>query len=105
MLRIAPMVLAVVVAADQPATDPATALMQYGAIGVLLGFFVWWSRTDKVASDARWAQTNDKLFEMQKAQTDALNESKDAIREQTRVITDLNAAMRDRPCMVPEKRR
>jgi hypothetical protein len=101
----APMALAIVVAAEPAAPDLPTALIQYGAIGILLGFFVWWSRSDKVASDRRWAEVNEKMFSMQERQIEALNYSADASKEQTRVMEELNAAMRDRPCMLPEKRR
>ena len=105
MLRATPMALAVVVAAEPMPTDLATALVQYGAIGILLGFFVWWSRADKVKSDQRWSDVNDKMFNMQARQIDALNEATTAAREQTRVITKLDETLRERPCLLPEKRR
>jgi hypothetical protein len=93
------MALAVVVAAESTPTDTATALAQYGAIGILLGFFVWWSRKDKESADARWADVNQKMFNMQERQITALNESADANREQVAAVRDLSESLKRRPCL------
>jgi hypothetical protein len=99
------MVLAVVLAAEQVPIDLPTSLIQYGAIGILLGFFVWWSRKDKEQSDTRWAEVNKQMFEMQERQIDAMNASSDAAREQVRIVSELNQTLRERPCLKKENER
>jgi len=103
MLRATPMLLACCVAVEGVPTDLATALVQYGAIGILLGFFVWWSRKDKEQSDTRWVDTNKQLFQMQERQIDALNDATDAAKEQTQVVRELDKTLRERPCMIQKR--
>jgi hypothetical protein len=111
MLRTVPVAAVLLVAADVPG-GLETKLIEYGVIGIMLLTFVYWSRTDKEKSDAKWAETNAQMFDMIRAQTAALTESTEALREQTesqketnRLQSELNNELRGRPCMIAENKR
>ncbi|MCP4639445.1 MAG: hypothetical protein GY851_03380 [bacterium] len=96
-MKLAPLLF--IFAVDAPTADPMIELAKYGAMGVLLGWFVYWSRKDKVRSEQNWEKTNEKMFGVIKDQTEAAVAQAEAVKKQTRVIEKLSHDMRERPCL------
>ena len=96
-MKLAPFLL--LFAVDTSTVDPMMELAKYGAMGILLGWFVYWSRKDKVRSEQNWDKTNEKMFSVISEQTEAAVAQVEAVKKQTRVIEKLSHDMRERPCL------
>jgi hypothetical protein len=78
----------------------------YGIIGLLLGWFVWWSRKDKLSADTRLDGISKQMYDIVEKQTKAIEEHAAATREysqtiqkQTAVLEELVEILDKRPCL------